>query len=55
MDETVGTLCGKQDGFNASALTPQAFQSGTPNWRTELYDTCGQGRIYHMIYHNNTG
>ncbi|KAL5115224.1 hypothetical protein ACEQ8H_006898 [Pleosporales sp. CAS-2024a] len=35
------TLCGKQDGFNASATTPQAYQSGTPNWRTELYDTCG--------------
>jgi glycerophosphoryl diester phosphodiesterase len=35
------SLCGKQDGFNASALTPQAYQSGTPNWRTELYDTCG--------------
>jgi glycerophosphoryl diester phosphodiesterase len=37
----VSSLCGKQDGFNASALTPQAYQSGTPNWRTELYDTCG--------------
>ncbi|OAK94317.1 PLC-like phosphodiesterase [Phaeosphaeriaceae sp. SRC1lsM3a] len=36
------TLCGKQDGFNASARTPQAYQSGTPNWRTELYDTCGK-------------
>ncbi|KAF2847532.1 PLC-like phosphodiesterase [Plenodomus tracheiphilus IPT5] len=36
------SLCGKQDGFNASALTPQAYQSGTPNWRTELYDTCGK-------------
>lgn len=36
------TLCGKQDGFNASAVTPQAYQSGTPNWRTELYDTCGK-------------
>lgn len=35
------TLCGKQDGFNASARTPQDYQFGTPNWRTELYDTCG--------------
>jgi glycerophosphoryl diester phosphodiesterase len=30
------------DGFNASAVTPQAYQHGTPDWRTELYDTCGQ-------------
>ncbi|KAH5068692.1 hypothetical protein HBH95_190550 [Parastagonospora nodorum] len=36
------TLCGKQDGFNASATTPLAYQAGTPNWRTELYDTCGK-------------
>ncbi|KAL6703578.1 hypothetical protein ACN47E_009523 [Coniothyrium glycines] len=36
------SLCGKQDGFNASARTPQDYQSGTPNWRTELYDTCGK-------------
>jgi glycerophosphoryl diester phosphodiesterase len=34
------SLCGKQDGFNASAVTPQDYQHGTPNWRTELYDTC---------------
>lgn len=36
----VTSLCGKQDGFNASATTPNDYQSGTPNWRTELYDTC---------------
>ncbi|KAJ9628059.1 hypothetical protein H2203_003281 [Taxawa tesnikishii (nom. ined.)] len=36
------TLCGKQDGFNASATTPQDYQHGTPDWRTELYDTCGK-------------
>ncbi|ORY02836.1 PLC-like phosphodiesterase [Clohesyomyces aquaticus] len=36
------TLCGKQDGFNASAKTPQDYQHGTPDWRTELYDTCGK-------------
>jgi len=35
------TLCGKQDGFNASAKTPKDYQYGTPVWRTELYDTCG--------------
>jgi len=35
------TLCGKQDGFNASATNPRDYQHGTPNWRTELYDTCG--------------
>lgn len=35
------TLCGKMDGFNASATTPEAYQSGTPSWRTELYETCG--------------
>ncbi|KAF1832484.1 PLC-like phosphodiesterase [Decorospora gaudefroyi] len=35
------TLCGKQDGFNASATTPEDYQNGTPNWRTDLYNTCG--------------
>lgn len=36
------SLCGKQDGFNASAKTPADYQHGTPDWRTELYDTCGK-------------
>lgn len=36
------TLCGKQDGFNASAKNVQDYQHGTPDWRTELYDTCGK-------------
>ncbi|KAN0065308.1 hypothetical protein ACQY0O_001143 [Thecaphora frezii] len=36
------SLCGKQDGFNASAATPEDYLNGTPTWRTELYDTCGQ-------------
>lgn len=36
------SLCGKQDGFNASAKTVQDFQYGTPTWRSELYDTCGK-------------
>jgi glycerophosphoryl diester phosphodiesterase len=35
------TLCGKQDGFNASATNVEDYQYGTPTWRTELYDTCG--------------
>lgn len=35
------TLCGKQDGFNASATNVKDYQYGTPTWRTELYDTCG--------------
>lgn len=35
------TLCGKQDGFNASATNVQDYQSGAPDWRTELYDSCG--------------
>lgn len=35
------TLCGKQDGFNASAKNVADYQYGTPKWRTELYDTCG--------------
>jgi glycerophosphoryl diester phosphodiesterase len=39
--EEFTTLCGKQDGFNASATTVEDYQYGTPTWRTELYDTCG--------------
>ncbi|KAI0506682.1 PLC-like phosphodiesterase [Xylaria bambusicola] len=34
------SLCGKMDGFNASATTPEDFLHGTPNWRTDLYSTC---------------
>ncbi|KAK4561572.1 hypothetical protein LTR86_004251 [Recurvomyces mirabilis] len=37
-----GTLCGKQDAFNASATNVQDYQGTAPNWRTELYDTCGK-------------
>ncbi|KIW16577.1 hypothetical protein PV08_03765 [Exophiala spinifera] len=36
------SLCGKMDGFNASATTPEDYQHGVPFFRTELYDTCGQ-------------
>jgi glycerophosphoryl diester phosphodiesterase len=35
------TLCGKMDGFNPKATTPQEFQQGTPAFRTDLYATCG--------------
>ena len=36
------TLCGKMDGFNASAKTAADFISGgIPPWRTTLYSTCG--------------
>ncbi|KAI1157398.1 PLC-like phosphodiesterase [Nemania serpens] len=34
------TLCGKMDGFNASATTPEDYLHGTPSWRTDLYATC---------------
>ena len=29
------------DASNPNALTPQEFQSGIPNWRTDLYATGG--------------
>jgi glycerophosphoryl diester phosphodiesterase len=35
------TLCGKMEGFNPNAKTPEEFQHGTPSWRTDLYATCG--------------
>jgi glycerophosphoryl diester phosphodiesterase len=35
------SLCGKMDGFNASATTPKDFLHGTPTFRTDLYSTCG--------------
>jgi glycerophosphoryl diester phosphodiesterase len=35
------SLCGKMNGFNASATTPEDYQHGTPRWRTDLYATCG--------------
>ncbi|KAJ9652911.1 hypothetical protein H2198_007864 [Neophaeococcomyces mojaviensis] len=35
-----GSLCSKMDGFNASAKTPQDYQTGIPSFRTQLYDTC---------------
>jgi glycerophosphoryl diester phosphodiesterase len=35
------SLKGKQDASVAAARTPQEFQGGTPNWRTDLYSTGG--------------
>jgi glycerophosphoryl diester phosphodiesterase len=35
------TLCGKMDGFNPNATTPEEYLGGTPSFRTELYATCG--------------
>jgi glycerophosphoryl diester phosphodiesterase len=34
-------LKGKMDASNANARTPQEFQGGTANWRTDLYATGG--------------
>jgi glycerophosphoryl diester phosphodiesterase len=33
------SLTGKMDASNPNALTPEEFQSGTPQWRTDLYAT----------------
>ncbi|KAI0106811.1 glycerophosphoryl diester phosphodiesterase family protein [Daldinia grandis] len=35
------SLCGKMDGYNASASAAEDFLHGTPSWRTDLYATCG--------------
>lgn len=35
------SLCGKMDAFNPQASTPEEFLGGTPNFRTDLYATCG--------------
>jgi len=35
------TLCGKMDASNPNATTAQEFLGGTPNFRTDLYATCG--------------
>lgn len=35
------SLCGKMDGFNPKAATPEDFQHGTPAFRTDMYATCG--------------
>jgi glycerophosphoryl diester phosphodiesterase len=35
------SLCGKMDGFNPNATTVDAYLAGTPNYRTDMYATCG--------------
>ncbi|KAL2113066.1 hypothetical protein VUR80DRAFT_5489 [Thermomyces stellatus] len=35
------SLCGKMDGSNTSATTPEDFSRNTEPWRTDLYATCG--------------
>jgi len=35
------SLCGKMDAGNASAATLSEYLSATPDWRTDLYATCG--------------
>lgn len=34
------TLCGKMDGANPLAATPEEYLGGTVNWRTDLYSSC---------------
>lgn len=45
--EEFKTLCAKMDSFNASATTPEDFLGGGPDWRTELYATCGEVLTHH--------
>jgi len=35
------SLCGKMDGFNPNATTAEEYMAGTPDFRTDLYSTCG--------------
>ena len=35
------TLCGKMDASNPYAFNVQQYLGGTPNFRTDLYSTCG--------------
>jgi glycerophosphoryl diester phosphodiesterase len=35
------TLCGKMDASNPEATTVAEYLDGTPNFRTDLYSTCG--------------
>jgi glycerophosphoryl diester phosphodiesterase len=36
------SLCGKMDGFNPKATTPEEYLNGTPSFRTDLYATCAE-------------
>jgi glycerophosphoryl diester phosphodiesterase len=35
------SLCGKMDSFNPNGTTVEQYMDGTPNWRTDLYASCG--------------
>ena len=35
------SLCGKMDAYNSNALTVEEYMNATPDWRTDLYATCG--------------
>jgi len=35
------TLCGKMDASNPNAVTVEEYLGGTPNYRTDLYASCG--------------
>jgi glycerophosphoryl diester phosphodiesterase len=35
------TLCGKMDASDPKAATVEQYLRGTPDWRTDLYSTCG--------------
>lgn len=35
------TLCGKMDASDRNATTVEEYMGGTPNYRTDLYSTCG--------------
>ncbi|MER2526325.1 MAG: glycerophosphodiester phosphodiesterase family protein [Candidatus Competibacter denitrificans] len=39
------TLRGKMDAFNPNAKTPEEFQGGTANWRTDLYSGPTSGTL----------
>jgi glycerophosphoryl diester phosphodiesterase len=39
--EEFKSLCGKMDASNANARSVAEFLGGTPDWRTDVYTTCG--------------
>lgn len=39
--EEFKSLCGKMDASNPRATTVEEYMDATPNWRTDLYSTCG--------------
>lgn len=39
--EEFRSLCGKMDGANPKALTVEEYLQGTPDFRTDLYSSCG--------------